>query len=150
MKTITRAATSLLLCAMLLCSAGCGALIIGGAAAAGTYVYLDGQAKGTYDATLQKSLDAGLAACKSLGIPVTSQSMDGASAKIVGKLSGDTVYITMHLVGDNLILSTLHVLSGEAVLVAIPFTRLSHALFIPFTRAYMGSEFGGVRQCRDW
>jgi hypothetical protein len=102
MKTITRAATSLLLCAMLLCSAGCGALIIGGAAAAGTYVYLDGQAKGTYDATLQRSLDAGLAACKSLGIPVTSQSMDGASAKIVGKLSGDTVYITMHLVGDNL------------------------------------------------
>jgi nitrate reductase gamma subunit len=61
-----------------------------------------------------------------------------------------TGFMATHLVGDNLILSTLHVLSGEAVLVAIPFTRLSHALFIPFTRAYMGSEFGGVRQCRDW
>ena len=33
----------------------------------------------------------------------------------------------------------LHILSGELMLVAIPFTRLSHMLFSPFTRAYMGS-----------
>jgi nitrate reductase gamma subunit len=44
----------------------------------------------------------------------------------------------------------LHILSGEIMLVAIPFTRLSHMLFAPLTRAYMGSEFGGVRQARDW
>ena len=44
----------------------------------------------------------------------------------------------------------LHILSGELMLVAIPFTRLSHMLFSPFTRAYMGSEFGGVRHARDW
>ena len=44
----------------------------------------------------------------------------------------------------------LHVLSGEVLLVAIPFTRLSHMLFAPLTRAYMGSEFGGVRHARDW
>ncbi|MCP3952439.1 MAG: nitrate reductase, partial [Desulfobacterales bacterium] len=25
-----------------------------------------------------------------------------------------------------------------------------HMLFAPFTRAYMGSEFGGVRHARDW
>ena len=53
-------------------------------------------------------------------------------------------------VGDTLLMTLIHVLSGEAVLVAIPFTRLSHALFAPFTRAYMGSEFGGVRHCPDW
>lgn len=53
-------------------------------------------------------------------------------------------------VGDALLMSLIHVLSGEAVLIAIPFTRLSHALFAPFTRAYMGSEFGGVRHCPDW
>lgn len=53
-------------------------------------------------------------------------------------------------VGDGLLMSLIHVLSGEAVLVAIPFTRLSHALFSPFTRAYMGSEFGGVRHVPDW
>ncbi len=44
----------------------------------------------------------------------------------------------------------LHILSGEIMLVAIPFTRLSHMLFAPLTRAYMGSEFGGVRKARDW
>ena len=44
----------------------------------------------------------------------------------------------------------LHILSGEIMLIAIPFTRLSHMLFSPLTRAYMGSEFGGVRHARDW
>ena len=44
----------------------------------------------------------------------------------------------------------LHVLSGEIMLMAIPFTRLSHMLFSPFTRAYMGSEFGSIRNARDW
>lgn len=44
----------------------------------------------------------------------------------------------------------LHILSGEVMLAAIPFTRLSHMIFSPFTRAYMGSEFGGIRHARDW
>ncbi len=44
----------------------------------------------------------------------------------------------------------LHILTGEIMLVAIPFTRLSHMLFAPLTRSYMGSEFGGVRHARDW
>ncbi len=46
--------------------------------------------------------------------------------------------------------TALHILSGVAWLVAIPFTRLSHMLWFPFTRAYMGSEFGAVRHARDW
>ena len=44
----------------------------------------------------------------------------------------------------------LHMLTGEIMLAAIPFTRLSHMLFFPFTRAYMGSEFGAVRRVKDW
>ena len=48
------------------------------------------------------------------------------------------------------ILVILHIISGEIMLVAIPFTRLSHMFFAPLTRAYMGSEFGGVRHARDW
>lgn len=44
----------------------------------------------------------------------------------------------------------LHVLAGDIMLAAIPFTRLSHMLFSPFTRAYMGSEFGKVRHAQDW
>ena len=44
----------------------------------------------------------------------------------------------------------LHVLAGEIMLVTIPFTRLSHMITAPLTRAYMGSEFGGVRHAQDW
>ncbi len=48
------------------------------------------------------------------------------------------------------VMMILHIVSGEVMLVAIPFTRLSHMLFSPLTRAYMGSEFGGIRHARDW
>jgi len=48
------------------------------------------------------------------------------------------------------IMPLLHVLTAEALIVAIPFTRLAHILFALFTRAYIGSEFGGVRNCKDW
>lgn len=48
------------------------------------------------------------------------------------------------------IMMILHIVSGEIMLMAIPFTRLSHMLFSPLTRAYMGSEFGKVRKARDW
>ncbi|MFO7715801.1 TmcC family electron transfer complex membrane anchor subunit [Desulfosarcina sp.] len=48
------------------------------------------------------------------------------------------------------LMMSLHVLAGNIMLAAIPFTRLSHMLFSPFTRAYMGSEFGKVRHARDW
>lgn len=45
---------------------------------------------------------------------------------------------------------TLHIVTGAIMLMAIPFTRLSHMLYFFFTRAYMGSEFGFVRNARDW
>lgn len=43
-----------------------------------------------------------------------------------------------------------HIVSGEIMLAAIPFTRLRHMIFSPLTRAYMGSEFGKVRHAKDW
>jgi len=43
-----------------------------------------------------------------------------------------------------------HVLSGEFLLVIIPFSRFSHMITAPLTRAYTGSEFGNVRHARDW
>ena len=49
----------------------------------------------------------------------------------------------------NTILS-VHIACGGIMLVAIPFSRLSHMLYFPFTRAYMGSEFGAVRKAKDW
>jgi nitrate reductase gamma subunit len=51
---------------------------------------------------------------------------------------------------DVRLFTLLHVLSGEAMLVAVPFTRISHMLFAPLTRAYMGSEFGAIRHAKDW
>ncbi len=44
----------------------------------------------------------------------------------------------------------LHIVSGVAWLIAIPFTRLSHMLWFVLSRAFMGSEFGAVRHARDW
>ena len=44
----------------------------------------------------------------------------------------------------------IHIFSGEVMLMAIPFTRLIHMVFGAFSRAYTGSEFGGVRFSRDW
>lgn len=44
----------------------------------------------------------------------------------------------------------IHMFSGAIMLIAVPFTRLSHMLFFPFTRAYMGCEFGAVRHVKDW
>jgi nitrate reductase gamma subunit len=46
--------------------------------------------------------------------------------------------------------TALHIGSGVAWLIAIPFTRLAHMFWFVFSRAYMGSEFGAVRNARDW
>ncbi len=61
-----------------------------------------------------------------------------------------TGFLASQHVGPPLVMTTLHVLSGELMLMAIPFTRLSHMIFGLFSRAYMGSEFGGVRHAKDW
>ncbi|MFP3980953.1 MAG: TmcC family electron transfer complex membrane anchor subunit [Desulfobacterales bacterium] len=44
----------------------------------------------------------------------------------------------------------IHMLSGELMLICLPFTRLFHMALFPFTRGYAGSEAGGVRRAKDW
>ncbi len=44
----------------------------------------------------------------------------------------------------------LHIVTGALWLIAIPFTWLAHMLWFLFTRSFMGSEFGAVRNARDW
>ena len=44
----------------------------------------------------------------------------------------------------------IHIITGALWLIAIPFTWLSHMLWFVFTRSFMGSEFGAVRNARDW
>lgn len=47
-------------------------------------------------------------------------------------------------------MTIIHIISGEVMLMAIPFTKLFHMFLFPFTRGYIGSEFGGVRMAKDW
>ncbi|MEN8212174.1 MAG: TmcC family electron transfer complex membrane anchor subunit [Thermodesulfobacteriota bacterium] len=61
-----------------------------------------------------------------------------------------TGFLAYHNVASYHFWIILHILSGEIMLIAIPFTRLSHMLYAVFTRAYIGSEFGKVRHARDW
>jgi nitrate reductase gamma subunit len=44
----------------------------------------------------------------------------------------------------------VHVISGELMLILIPFTRFFHMFMAPLSRAYTGSEFGSVRHAKDW
>ncbi|BBD08176.1 TmcC family electron transfer complex membrane anchor subunit [Desulfovibrio ferrophilus] len=61
-----------------------------------------------------------------------------------------TGLMAYHGWGDNLLMTSLHMFSGEIMLVAIPFTRLSHMLTFWVIRGYTASEFGAVRHVRDW
>lgn len=61
-----------------------------------------------------------------------------------------TGLLAYHQVTQGPWMTIAHMLSGQILLAAIPFTRLSHMLFGWLTRAYMGSEFGGVRRARDY
>jgi len=61
-----------------------------------------------------------------------------------------TGFLAYHQYAQGGWLTVAHIFSGELLLAAIPFTRLSHMLLAWFTRAYIGSEFGAVRHARDW
>ncbi|MBU0991573.1 MAG: nitrate reductase [Proteobacteria bacterium] len=61
-----------------------------------------------------------------------------------------TGFLAYHHILNYQLMLILHILSGEIMLMAIPFTRFSHMLYAIFTRTYIGSEFGSVRHARDW
>jgi len=61
-----------------------------------------------------------------------------------------TGFVAHHQWFDYETMVIIHMISGAVMLMAIPFTRLSHMLFFVFTRTYMGSEFGAVRNAKDW
>jgi nitrate reductase gamma subunit len=52
--------------------------------------------------------------------------------------------------GDPTLMLALHMLCGEALLCAIPFPRLGHAILAIFVRGHTASEFGAVRHIKDW
>ncbi len=61
-----------------------------------------------------------------------------------------TGFIAYHQFGGYQLMLILHILSGEILLAAIPFTRLSHMFLGPLVRAHIGSEFGLIRRAKDW
>jgi len=61
-----------------------------------------------------------------------------------------TGFLAYHQVFAYQWMTIAHILSGEFMLIIVPFSRLSHMVTAPLTRAYTGSEFGNVRQARDW
>ena len=61
-----------------------------------------------------------------------------------------TGVLAYHQILNYDLMIILHIIAGELMLAAIPFTRLSHMLFGFFSRAYIGSEFGAVRHAKDW
>ncbi|MDC0336466.1 DUF3568 domain-containing protein [Pseudodesulfovibrio sp.] len=109
MKSLQKVIATLFVCVTLAGLSGCGAVIVGGAAAAGTYAYVNGDASGTYFATIDDAFKASLATCKELGIPVVKQTKDGSSGEILGKYAGDSVTISLDLVGDSITEITVRV-----------------------------------------
>ncbi len=55
-----------------------------------------------------------------------------------------------HQWGDYRTIVTLHILAGELMLIAIPFTKLGHMVFFFFARIFLGSEFSFWRGNRTW
>lgn len=61
-----------------------------------------------------------------------------------------TGFLAYHQIFDYQFMIVLHVITGVAWLLFIPFGRLSHMLIGWYSRVYIASEFQGVRHCKDW
>ena len=61
-----------------------------------------------------------------------------------------TGYMAYHQWFDYKTILIIHILCGEIMLIAIPFTKLSHMILFFLTRAHIGSEFGQRRGAVTW
>ena len=61
-----------------------------------------------------------------------------------------TGFLSYHQWGPYRPILILHVIAGELLLIAIPFSKLGHMLSFMSSRAYMGAEFGKVLNAREW
>ncbi len=84
--------------------------------------------------------------------PVVKNVTDGSDYLLLAitALPFITGFIAYHQLFAYKTILIIHILAGETMLIAIPFTRLSHMLFFVFTRAYFGSEQGHVKNSKDW
>ncbi|MEW5771989.1 MAG: sulfate respiration complex protein HmcE [Thermodesulfobacteriota bacterium] len=56
-----------------------------------------------------------------------------------------TGFVAAHMSGDNSAWLLAHIVSGEVMLIAIPFTKLSHVVLFFCSRAQIGIDFGTKR-----
>ena len=84
--------------------------------------------------------------------PVVKNVTDGSDYLLLAitALPFITGFIAYHQLFAYKTILIIHILAGEIMLIAIPFTRLSHMLFFVFTRSYFGSEQGYVKRSKDW
>lgn len=61
-----------------------------------------------------------------------------------------TGFLAAHQWGPYRQLLILHILSGELLLISIPFTRLGHMFYCFLVRVYMGADFGRFMKTSDW
>jgi nitrate reductase gamma subunit len=61
-----------------------------------------------------------------------------------------TGFLAYHQWFDYRTLIFLHILSGEVMLIVIPFTRLGHMIFFFLYRFFIDSEYSFVRGTRAW
>jgi hypothetical protein len=79
---------------VLLCT-GCAAVVVGGAAAVGTYTYVAGQLKKTYNKDLDTTFRASIAACEFLGMPVLDRDKQLSQASVKTQDGDREVWITL-------------------------------------------------------
>jgi len=83
---------------------GCAALIIGGAAGAGTYAYVSGELKTTKNTTLDRAWSASLGAMSDLQFKVTTQQKDALQGRLVARTAADKkVEVNLKKLSDNTI-----------------------------------------------
>nr|HID58490.1 nitrate reductase [Desulfobacterales bacterium] len=61
-----------------------------------------------------------------------------------------TGYLAYHQWFDYKTILIIHIISGEVMLIAIPFTKLSHMVIFFLSRSHIGSEFGQRRGSKTW
>jgi len=61
-----------------------------------------------------------------------------------------TGFLAFHQFGPYRTMLVLHILSSEILLVIIPFSKMMHMILYPFSRYYMGADFGNVLESKDW
>ena len=59
-------------------------------------------------------------------------------------------FMAGHQWGPYRFFLVLHILSGELLLIYLPFSKLIHMILFPFTRSHLGAQFGKAMQGNQW